>query len=256
MSIGDFGGNSNSNNNSNKVYEGTYYSRLRLKQSDSSKTIGVSFRSGLLIISINLAENGSFKYEPTETIYLSPTKAKLLANQIAIFKDYYLTGKIDEGKAFGVNAGMGEKVSYIAFSANKNKDIIVTIGKFDDKGQIIESDHYTLNTSNYHFAINWNDLSTNDIEKVYDSMIELDQLHELCEDFARSMNGAMGYAVNDINRFENQRSWRRIDSIMNKLGIETQYQNRSNNYGSGNSFLSGSSATSRPTTLDDFEDSL
>ena len=38
MSIGDFGGNSNSNNNSNKVYEGTYYSRLRLKQSDSSKT--------------------------------------------------------------------------------------------------------------------------------------------------------------------------------------------------------------------------
>ena len=100
MSIGDFGGNSNSNNNSNKVYEGTYYSRLRLKQSDSSKTIGVSFRSGLLIISINLAENGSFKYEPTETIYLSPTKAKLLANQIAIFKDYYLTGKIDEGKAF------------------------------------------------------------------------------------------------------------------------------------------------------------
>ena len=60
MSIGDFGGNSNSNNNSNKVYEGTYYSRLRLKQSDSSKTIGVSFRSGLLIISIKQNYISSF----------------------------------------------------------------------------------------------------------------------------------------------------------------------------------------------------
>lgn len=256
MPIGDYAGNSNSNNNSNKVYEATYYSRLRFKQADSNKTLSVNFRSGLLIISINTAEGNSFKYEPTETIHLSPTKARLLANQIACFRDYYLAGKIDEAKGFGVNAGMGEKVSYIALSANKNKDIIVTIGKFDDKGQIIESDNYLLNTSDYHFAINWNDLSSNDIEKVYDSMIELEQIKELCEDFARAMNGAIAYSVQDINRFESQKSYRKIESIMDKLGIETQYQSRSNNYSSGNSFLSGSSASSRPTTLDDFEDSL
>ena len=141
MGIGDGFNNSNNNGNqqgNNKLYDSTFYSRLRFRGKDNS--ISISYRSGLMCLELYTVEATTYKVNPIGNVWLSPIKASMLATEIKKFKEYLQNDKIDEKVAFGVNAGMGEKVSYIGFHTNKDKDVIITIGKFDDNGQIIISE--------------------------------------------------------------------------------------------------------------------
>lgn len=245
MAIGDNG--SNNNNGGNKgLYENTYYSRIRFK--NGNLALGVSFRSGLLILSIAEQQDG-FKWEDLISIHLSPTKASLLADEIKKFREYYEEGNIVPGKAFGVNAGMNEKVSFIGIHADTDKNIIVTIGKFDGTGQITDRAEISLN-KDYHYALEWEDISANDLAKVYYDNLEICQLANILEDFARYMNGALAYSVIDLGRYDNARILGKMDPIYDKLGIERR------NNGSGgnrtNSFLDNSSRVqSTSTSIDD-----
>ena len=121
------GGTYNSGNSSNgdkkQLYENTYYSRIRVKNEDAKLALGFSYRSGLLIAEVSEIKQG-FQYEALENIYISPTKALLLTKEIKKFKSYLAEGKIEPNKAFGVTTGMGEKVSYIGFHADKDKNIL------------------------------------------------------------------------------------------------------------------------------------
>ena len=118
MAIGD----GSNNNNSIKVYEDTYYSRLRLSRVDGLG-MSITYRSGLMILEINKLEDG-FKTTPIISIFLSPIKAGMLAGQIKTLLNYRATEKkIDPNKAFGVNAGMGEKITFIGFSTDSDKKI-------------------------------------------------------------------------------------------------------------------------------------
>ena len=155
MAIGD---NSNSSNNNGKLYENTYYSRLKFKSSENKLSLTPYFRSGLLVLELSELKEG-FKYDAVINIFLSPTKAKLFAAEIKKFKEYYLAGNIIPGKAFGVNAGMNDKVTYIGFHATTEKHILVTIGKFDGNGNIVEATTIPLNVD-YHFALEWSDINT------------------------------------------------------------------------------------------------
>lgn len=250
MAIGDNGTN---NNNSNKLYESTYYSRLKFKNDKLS--LSVSFRSGLLILEINELKD-DFKYESMETIYLSPTKALLLSEEIKKFKEYLATGDIIPGKAFGVNAGMNDKISFIGIHANENKIPMITIGKFDSNGQITEQATINLNVD-YHYALEWNDINTMDVSKCYYDNAELDQLITLLEDFSRYMNGAIGYSVADTSRFDYNRMYKKLDPIYDKLGIERKTSNSNGSYSrSTNSFLDNAGRTSNHTTFDGIEDMI
>lgn len=257
MAIGNNYQNNNSGNSNNGngrgLYENTYYSRLRFK--NDNLALNVSFRAGLLILEISEVKEG-FKYEALETIHISPTKAKLFAEEISKFKKYYAEGNIVEGRAFGVNAGMNEKVSYIAIHANEDKDILITIGKIDGQGNILEQATTALNRD-YHFALEWNDVRNMDVEKVYNDVIELDQLYEIVLDFSRHMNGVMAYSVADLTRYDNARILSKMDPIYDKLGIERRSSNGNSSYGTGNSFLENSGrVSSRSTTIDDMEEDL
>lgn len=251
MAIGE-----NSSNNSNKVYENTYYSRLRFKAEDGKLSINFSFRSGLLVIDLCALQDG-FKYEPIQTIYLSPTKARLLADEIEKFKVYLASDNVEPNIAYGVNAGMGEKISYIGFHTNTLKEIFITIGKINgDTGSIIGCDTIKLN-KDYHFSLEWNDISSMDLMKVYNNDIELEQFIDMLRDFARSMNGAMGYGVADITRYDLNRILRKMDPIYDKLGIERRNSNNGS-YGlkSSNFLANAGSTNSNYTTIDDVENIL
>lgn len=250
MAIGDNG--NSTNNNTNKLYESTYYSRLRIK--NDKLALSVSFRSGLLILEISELKEG-FKYEPIETIYLSPTKALLLAEEIKKFKEYLSSGDIVLGKAFGVNAGMNDKVSFIGLHANENKVPMITIGKFDSTGQITEQATINLNVD-YHYALEWNDINTMDVNKCYYDNVELDQLVALLEDFARHMSGALAYSVADVTRFDYNRLLKKMDPIFDKLGIERKSGNNGSFSRSSNSFLDNAGRTSNHTSFDNIEDML
>lgn len=251
MAIGDF--NSNGNNQNNKAYENTYYSRIRFK--NGNKQINYNFHSGLLQFEAGtIDDSNGFKFEAATTIYLSPMKAHLLVAQIDAFLAYRESDDIDPNRAFGVNAGMGEKISFIGLSTDKDKKIYVTIGKFDGTGTITEVFKYEF-ASDYHYALEWNDISANDIVKVYDNTAEFIIFRNTIADFARNMNGAIAYSVADTTRYDLSRMNRRVDQIFDRLGIERQQYNGNKNYGNNN-FLSNASSTSKSTTYEDVEDLL
>lgn len=256
MAIGDYSNNTSTNSNggnNGKLFEQTYYSRLKIRNIDNKLTLSVNFRSGLMIIDVSEQKDG-FKYESLGTIHLSPTKAALFANEIAKFKNYYLHETIVPGKAFGVNAGMNEKVSYIGIHADNSRNILLTVGKIDGSGNILEQVTIPMNKE-YHYSLEWDNISEMDLAKVYDDMIELDQLHNTLHDFGRYMNGALAYSVADLTRYDNARILGKMDPIYDKLGIERKTSNNSfGNSRSGNSFLDNSrSVISNHTSFDSIE---
>ena len=109
-------------------------------------------------------------------------------------------------------------------------------------------------SKDYHYALEWNDISKNSIEKSYYNFAELDIFHNLIIDFSRSMNGATAYAQADLTRYDHQRIVGKMDPIYDKLGIER----RNNGYGGSrdNNFLSNATVSSRTTTIDEMEDLL
>ena len=253
MAIGDgsYSGNNDSNQR-NGLYDRTYYSRYRFKNEDLG--LGITYRSGLFVLEINQADS-NYKITPVIAIHLSPMKAHLLNEEIKKFKKYLSEGKIKENVAFGVNAGLGEKVSYIDFHSNSKKEILLTIGKFDDKGQIIESHTYTFK-QDYNYALEWKDISKMSIEKVYYNTSELDILHNAIADFSRSMSGAFGYAAADLTRYDTQRILGKMDPIFDKLGIERRTGGSGYRGGGDNNFLSNASVSSKSTNIEDYEDLL
>lgn len=254
MGIGDGFNNSNNNGNqqgNNKLYDSTFYSRLRFRGKDNS--ISISYRAGLMCLELYTVEATTYKVNPIGNVWLSPIKASMLATEIKKFKEYLQSDKIDEKVAFGVNAGMGEKVSYIGFHTNKDKDVIITIGKFDDNGQIIESHDFNF-VKDYNYSLEWTDINKMQIEKVYYNYIELDMIHNAIADFGRSMSGASAYAGLDLNRYEQARILRKMDPIYDKLGIDRKFGGNSNGGGTNN-FLNNASS-SRSTSIDEVEDLL
>ena len=253
MAIGDsYNSNNGNGSNNNKLFDNTYYSRLRFRGQDHS--LSIYYRSGLMCLEVYDLEDNTYKVIPRTNIFLSPTKANILSQEIRSFKEYLQRDDVKENVAFGVNGGMGEKVSYIGFHTNKDKEIIITIGKFDDKGQILEHYDVVLH-KDYNYGLEWKDISAMDIEKVYHNLVDLDMIHNAIADFGRSMSGAAAYAGLDISRYDQARILRKMDPIYDKLGIERKY---SNNGSGNNNFLNNASAStsSRTTTIDEMEDLL
>lgn len=249
MAIGE-----GTNNEKGKLFENTYYSRLRIRQSDNKLNLGISYRSGLMVLTISeLQGSNGFNYKDLETIHLSPTKAKLFADEIRKFTKYYNNDNIEEGKAFGVNAGMGEKVSYIGIHANKEREVFITIGKIDGSGQILSQTTITLNKE-YHFSLEWENINTMNLSKVFNDNIEISQLVEALDDFGRSMNGAFAYSSADLTRYDTKRILSKMDPIYDKLGIERL---QGNNNSRSNSFLNNAgSLNSNHTSIEDMEELL
>lgn len=248
MAIGD-GGNSTSGN---KVFEPTYYSRFRLSRTEA-QGISITYRSGLMILELNKLEDG-FKTTPLISIFLSPIKAGLLAKQIeeGLFP-YMEDKKIDPNVGFGVNAGMNEKVTFIAFSTDSDKNIFATIGKFDGTGTIVESYKYQF-ANDYNYALHWKNVESNNLEKVYDNNIEIAMLVQALKDFSRSASGALGYGTLDLNRYQKNQEYKRIDQVMDKLGIERRSNGGSYNRGDNN-FLNNA-GSSKSTSVEEIEDLL
>ena len=249
---GTYNGNNSDGGNSKKLFESTYYSRLRIKNDDAKLSLSYSFRSGLLIVEASEIKQG-FQYDVVESVFISPTKALLFSREIDKFKEYLNESNIDPKRAFGITTGMGEKVSYIGFSADENKHVYITLGKIDGSGNITSSVTVPFN-SEYHFSVEWDNIEAMDLAKVYYEDIELTQFQNMIIDFARSMSGATAYSVLDLGRFEVAGIKGKMDPIYDKLGIERRnYNNKS--YGE-NSFLSNAKSTSNSTSFDEIESSF
>lgn len=257
MGIGDNGYSNGSNNNGNQsqkqYFDPTYYSRFGVKNAQSNLGLSISYRSGLMIFDISEKKEG-FKYETLESIHLSPTKAFLLSKEIEAFKEYLKNDTIIPGKAFGVNAGMKEKVSYIGFHAGEDKKIYITIGKFDENGSITEQATIQLNQQ-YNFSLEWSNINTMEVNKVYNDDVEIDMIYNTVVQFATHMNGALAYSVLDLARYDYNRMLNKIDPIYDKLGIERRGSGNGYSGGRTNNFLDNASSSngSNHTSFDSIE---
>lgn len=229
------------NNNQNSVYEGTYYSRLQFRENNGDKALSISYWKGLMILKLSQKDtsHGSFRYDDLIKVYISPTKAIILANEIKNFKNDLESGNLKPHVGYGINCGMGETTSYVGVYLDNQNNVIINIGKFDDSGNIIEQYPFVFN-SNYHFGLHWGDITENsNLEKNMYNDIELDQLTWALSDFGRSMAGGNAYSQIDLSRFDRNYYNTRLDAVYDKLGISRNTSNNnSNKYSNnGNSFL-------------------
>ena len=236
-----------------KSNDNTYYSRFNIKNANN-QSLGVTFWAGLLQISIDTKnpEDMYSKFESVIKINLSSMKCRLLEREIDAFIEYINTAKtIDEKKAFGVNAGLSDKVTFIAIHATKDKVPVITIGKFDGEGTITESHDMVLSSPDYHYSLNWSDLGSNKLDKNFYADAEISQLRDLVSNFAHNMDGAIAYSVADLMRYDIKRENTKLDQMMNKMGIEVWNGGGGGNYSKGNSFLDNAKPSSTTHSIDD-----
>jgi hypothetical protein len=247
MAIGD-GYSNNENGNNRTLYDQTYYSRFSIR--NDNKQLSLWFRSGLMVLELNEIDKITYKRTPIGNIYLSPTKAQMFVGEINKFREYRNSDKIKENVAFGVTGGMKEKVSYVGLHTNKDKDIFLTIGKFDENGKIVEANTIKFN-KDYNYSIEWEDISKMKLERVFDNDIELNMLQSAIAEFAKNMSGSAGYAAADLTRYDHARIMRKMDPIYDKLGIDRRSYGNNGSRNFGNDFLSNTNTSSKSTTIEE-----
>lgn len=227
----------------------TYYSRFNIKNGEM-KALTATFWAGLLQISIDTKEGASTdvmaRYVNLIKINISAMKARILVNQIKAFEDYVASAKtIDEKKAFGINTGIGDTITFLALHANKEKTPIITIGKFDNEGVITEKADFVI-AKDHNYGLDWSDLESNKLDKHFYNNVDFEYFKSLVTNFANNMDGALAYSVHDLGRYDIRRNTDKIEQIMGKLGLEVF---RPNNYNSNrtNDFLNGT-GTSKSNT--------
>ena len=253
------GGNRNSysgnNNQNNTMYNPTYYSRISIKNPIDNLRLSFNYWNGTLRISISESGNAQEgRNNELAYIHLSPTKARLFADGVKKIIDDPETFDI-----FGVDTGTGETRGLIAIGRDMGKPYLV-IAKVNPNGQYESNQRFNFNVD-YQYMLQINDLTKLNFKKEYNNTIELNQLKDLLEDFARFSSGAAAATIYDLGRYESARSSNMIRRIAEKTGAYTSNNNGGNSYFSGNNDVepSNRSNNSRPNNykpITNLEDEL
>lgn len=243
------GGNPTEQNKKN--YDPTLVSRMKIKErlkgvdSVNCKELGFKFWKDKLQIIVQIWGNNS-KPEELASIYLSPMKATVLANEIRSLMNE--EDEFTNQRGRGVMTGIGETrgLIYIKNSDNsteKEPDRVLVISSVNKDGN--EEGH-----CEFHFPYDTSSLRFDgddyrDFENNLFKDIELDVFCDLLESFASSSNGAAAFAVVDAQRFNNTTMNNKINAIMEKLGIERNGGNYSKNQ-PGTSYFDRNSGANSP----------
>ena len=250
MALGDDRGN--------KIYENTYYSRLRFRDYDKKLVLGFKFRSGMLVAEIS-QEKDNFQYDSLVDIFITSTKAKILLNEIQRFEDDIATGIATPDKGYGINAGLGDIVSVLAFHTTESGGKAVLIGKVDGNGSYTKSVDYVFNSNDFHYGLEWNNISNMEVSKKYYNDTEYELFKDAVRQFSEHSSGASGYAVADITKYDYRAILNKMNPIFDKLGIErTNNRNGSGNGASSNNYFMNSpeSRGSTHKSYDEVDDEL
>ena len=249
-------GRGNNNGGNNKNYDRTYYSRLSFKDytHDSKIRLGFQFRTGMIIVDMS-AEKNEFEYESVEQCFITGTKAKILLAMMKRFEKDIEEGTFDIHKGYGINTGMGETQTVLILGLTDNNEKTITISKVDKNGNIEKSHTYIFN-SNFHYGLAWNNVQNMDFERIYTDNVEYELFKGAIATFAENCNGALGYTVADITRYDHASIMKKMDPIFDKLGIERASGNSRGNSSGGGFFNNPGNRSSEHKSYDDMEDEL
>lgn len=245
MALGDR--NNNSGNNGKTAYSSTFYSRLKIKN-NSKLVVSFQYFKGLMKIILS-EEADDFKTNTLTEINLSPTKAKMLSKKLKKFIDDMKAGiTIDPNHGEGVNAGLGETVSFIAFKVTGNRPDIpehsFVLGKVNGQGEIQDAYEFVFN-ADYNYSLNWSNVTSMQVSKEIDQFVDIDNFRDALEEYCNSAAGAIGASVWDTGRYEVNKILNSFNSIYDKLGIERYNSNKGGN-GDNNFFNKQGVASMNP----------
>lgn len=232
--------NRNGGNSQNNI-DANYYSRLRVNNSNDNLSLSFMFWRGLLKVSIleMTNNNGNTQSNEIASIFLSPTKARLMAECVSRIINDPETLEI-----YGINTGIGEVNGFMAIGRDSGNPYIV-IAKVGKNGYE-SSQRFNFNVD-YNYLLQVSSLKDLKFKKEYDNNVELQEFKDILEDYARSASGALGASFYDIGRYENAKTTNLIRKISETVGVENGYQNNGNGgynrqSSSGNYFNNGSNA--------------
>lgn len=271
MALGNnYRNNGNQGNNGNQMWEPSYYSRLRIKNPEQRLYVSFAFWKGTLRVSINESAGQSGQSNELAYIHLSPTKARIMADAVNRII------QTDKDGSYGVDTGAGETHGFIAIGRDHGIPYLF-IAKVDGNGRYESSQRFDF-TNNYNYILNVHDISQLKCQKEYMNTVELDQFHDILEDYARCASGAMGASFYDIGRYEAAKASNMMRKIAGKVGVEfgngnggNGYNGGGNRYNNNNSYNgnnnysnggnngnsnNGNNNHSRYDSIDDLEDAL
>lgn len=244
MALGDI--YSNGNGATRKVFDSTYYSRTRIKNKDHL-VISFSFNKGLLKLEVAEEKSDFTTGDPIGSISISPTKAKLLIERIETLLKRIEAGEvIDPNEGYGINTGVRETTTFIAFKVTGNRVDVpehsFVLGKVDSTGTIQDVIEFVFNVD-YDYSLYWSNIDKMEVTKEIDQFMGIKTIRDVLKEFAYHSSGATGATVWDTGRYEVNRIVSRFDEIYDKLGIERRgysrnsggdnYFSRQNNSSSG-----------------------
>ena len=216
--------------NQNKTYSTSYYSKWNIKQKDGKLRISPSFSSGLLKLSVQQPTEG-YRWDSIADITLSPTKARIFANELRNFIADFYSENGWSGKSYGVDTGFKDVRPVIIATAINGSPYIV-IGKVTPNGEFESRVDYAINQE-YHYGLQWDNLDKMDVTREFYSQEELHQLVDLCESYAASAFGTIAASTLEMMKWDYSIT-RNVDAIAEKLGVERLTRNDSS---TGNSFF-------------------
>lgn len=224
MALGD------TNNNQNRTYSPSYYSKWGIKQQDGNLRMVASYGTGLLKISVQQHGEG-YKFDPLADITLSPTKARIFAEEVQRFMNDFYSEDGWSGTSYGVDTGFKDvRPVIIATAINGNPYIV--IGKVNPDGSFDSRVDYAINQE-YHYGLEWSNLDKMEVNRSYYSRTELEQIRDLCNEYAASAFGATAASTLEMMKWDYSIT-RNVDAIAEKLGVERRTRNDSS---TGNSYF-------------------
>lgn len=252
MALGNVG-----QNNGNKSYDPSYYSRFKIKNPNDKLELNFTFWRGTLKIAVvetgdpNEGRNNELAY-----IHLSPIKARMFANCVdRIIKDP------DSIDTFGIDTGFGETRGLLAISRDMGKPFLF-IAKVDKNGAYESSQRFNFNYD-YNYSLNISNLDKLACAKDYNNEVELYMFRDLLLDYARHSSGVVGASVYDIGRYETNKINSLIKKMADSMGVESGSGYNRNSGGSNSSYFDNnvSSASNKKSntsyqSIDDLEEEL
>lgn len=237
MALGD---NNYSGNGKSKYREIETYSGYNLSNVEGVDPSALSFSyfRELLKVSIapklqNPSDNRMWDHENAAAVYLTHTKARMLAAEI----DEVMKGNKFNG---GVNTGTDGLITFSDGKEVGSSYYCLIIRKIDQEGKVLSTYVYEFKQG-YHYSIcNFNSSDASHDKSYYDDL-EILQLKDLLVQYYQAMTNAIAYSVVNQMRFDMSRINTKLVDIAEANGItyDNKSGNNSNRGGNRGSFFNG-----------------
>lgn len=256
------------NYDNKKQYSPTVYSAYRMNNAESTidpTCMTYTFWNNSLKISIspkktNCGENISFDFDNSISIYLTHTKALILAKELEKFMQ-----DPDKYNSCGVPSGAGIITFSNGTEFGKPGTYCVVIRKVNSGTGEIESAFVYEIKSEYYFAVRGYDSNKNSFETEKEDyrLLELQQMYTLLIEYTKAMTSAAAYSVVDNMKFDMSRINTKLVKIAEKVGADLGYKNQSysnksyfNQNSNNNSNSQSNDYSYSDASLDDIENDI